>query len=167
MKLKLAKALILLSFCVGFSNCLPSVRGNATTFFGGEPIGVYTFSSPTKLTTFPADGNLGDRVAMSCVYQSDLYTYSVAFGDASIASIAQRSGISRIRYVNTKTKTSVGQSTMHFFNSYPIFLSGLTGLLPFHRNTEHCISIYGDSEEVAQGKSDEVETRKTPEKVKR
>jgi hypothetical protein len=166
MKLKLAKSLILLSFSVGFSNCLPSVRGNATTLYGGEPIGVYTFSAPTKLTTLPADGNLGDRVAMSCVFQSDYFNYSVAFGDASIASTAQRSGISRIRYVNTKTKTSVGQSSQNFFNWIPV-MGFYYGLLPIHRNTEHCISIYGDSEEVAQGKSDEVETRKTPEKVKR
>lgn len=81
-----------------------------TGHLGFEPLGSYTFPATLdqNLLSYPSDGNIGNKVGMSCVtkYSNSFIIPLFATGDASVQAAADKGDIKKIRYVSFKTIVS-------------------------------------------------------------
>jgi hypothetical protein len=94
----------LILFSGMLSGCLTTADGHMTTFYGVEPIGTYTLPSISSLASIPTDGSPGSKSAMGCVNRVDAFILPIVWGDASISTIAEKSGITKVKFVSFKNK---------------------------------------------------------------
>ncbi|MDV6235031.1 TRL domain-containing protein [Leptospira ellisii] len=106
--LRLIFALLVLTFVS--ANCVSLGKNPMTGYLGFEPLGSYTFPATLdqNLLSYPSDGNIGNKVGMSCVtkYNNSFIIPLFATGDASVQAAADKGDIKKIRYVSFKTIVS-------------------------------------------------------------